>query len=253
MPGSRRGPRAQAHGSAHVARKHRIILVFVKIWSDSAWKYLYRYTYTYDNPGNLLTELDETWTNDAWVNADRYTYTFDNTGNRLTELDEFWSNDGWENNLSFAYVFDHNGNCIHGESLKWQDSAWVKFKSSIQFLYNHNQNFIYFFTAAADLEYTSISDIASEKLNIQSYSLQQNYPNPFNPSTTIDYSIAKGGNVKLTVFNSIGRKVATIVDEYKPAGKYTIQFNGRSLASGIYLYRLEAGNYRAAKKFILMK
>jgi hypothetical protein len=85
------------------------------------------------------------------------------------------------------------------------------------------------------------------------YQLSQNYPNPFNPSTTINYSIAKEGNVTLAIYNVTGSKVATIVNGYKPAGSYTVQFNGSNLASGIYLYRLESGNYSAAKKFILMK
>jgi len=85
------------------------------------------------------------------------------------------------------------------------------------------------------------------------YQLSQNYPNPFNPTTIINYSIAKEGNVSLTVYNVIGSKVATIVNENKPAGNYSVQFNGNNLASGIYLYKLESGNYNAAKKFILMK
>jgi Secretion system C-terminal sorting domain len=87
----------------------------------------------------------------------------------------------------------------------------------------------------------------------QEFTLSQNYPNPWNPTTTINYSIAREGNVKLSVYNAIGSKVATIVNEYKPAGNYSIQFNGSNLASGIYLYRLESGNYSAVKKFILMK
>jgi hypothetical protein len=85
------------------------------------------------------------------------------------------------------------------------------------------------------------------------YQLSQNYPNPFNPTTTIHYSIMKEGYVALSVYNAIGSKVATIVNGYKPAGSYTVQFNGSNLASGIYLYRLESGNYSSAKKFILMK
>ena len=85
------------------------------------------------------------------------------------------------------------------------------------------------------------------------YKLSQNYPNPFNPTTTINYSIPKAGNIKLTVFNAIGSKVATIVNEYKQPGNYSVKFNATNLASGIYLYRLESGNYSAAKKFILLK
>jgi photosystem II stability/assembly factor-like uncharacterized protein len=87
----------------------------------------------------------------------------------------------------------------------------------------------------------------------QDFSLSQNFPNPFNPSTTINYSIPKAASVKLTVYNSIGSNVATLVNEYKPAGNYSVQFNRSNLTSGIYLYRLESGNYNAAKKFILMK
>jgi hypothetical protein len=85
------------------------------------------------------------------------------------------------------------------------------------------------------------------------YVLSQNYPNPFNPTTTINYSLPKAGQVKLTVYNAIGSKVATILNEYKPAGNYSVQFNATNLASGIYLYRLESGNFTSAKKFILLK
>lgn len=85
------------------------------------------------------------------------------------------------------------------------------------------------------------------------FSLEQNYPNPFNPSTTINFAVAKAGHVKLSVYNSIGSEAAILVDEYKTEGIYKVQFNGSNLASGIYLYRLEADNYSAVKKFIFMK
>jgi hypothetical protein len=99
---------------------------------------------------------------------------------------------------------------------------------------------------------TGVGDDAINQLP-KNYSLSQNYPNPFNPVTTIKYSIGKEGNVKLTVYNVIGSKVATIINEYKPAGSYSVQFDGSNFASGIYLYRLESRNYSDAKKFILMK
>ena len=85
------------------------------------------------------------------------------------------------------------------------------------------------------------------------YTLGQNYPNPFNPVTNINYSIAKDGHVKLALFNVIGNNVATIINEDKSAGSYLVQINGLNLASGIYYYKLESGNYSAVKKFIIMK
>jgi hypothetical protein len=83
--------------------------------------------------------------------------------------------------------------------------------------------------------------------------LDQNYPNPFNPSTTISYELPKPLHVTLKVFSSIGQDVASLVDENDAAGIHTVQFNGSGLASGVYFYRLRAGDFVAAKKLILVK
>ncbi len=85
------------------------------------------------------------------------------------------------------------------------------------------------------------------------YSLQQNYPNPFNPSTTIKFSIPKAGNVKLTVYDILGKEVSTLVNNFLNAGEYNFQFNASNLASGIYLYRLESTNFVKTNKMLLMK
>ena len=85
------------------------------------------------------------------------------------------------------------------------------------------------------------------------YSLEQNYPNPFNPSTTIAFQIPSPDFVELTVYNILGREVATLVNERLPAGKHTVKFDGNRLASGIYFYQLNAGAYVATKKLLLLK
>lgn len=86
-----------------------------------------------------------------------------------------------------------------------------------------------------------------------SYSLSQNYPNPFNPSTLINYSIPAGGSVKLVVYNLLGEEVAALVNEYKPAGKYGIEFNASQLATGVYFYKLTSGDFSDTKKLMLIK
>ncbi|WP_051069987.1 T9SS type A sorting domain-containing protein [Balneola vulgaris] len=84
--------------------------------------------------------------------------------------------------------------------------------------------------------------------------LQQNYPNPFNPSTTIAYGLPQSGKVTLEVFDVIGRKVATLINgETKSAGRYTVRFDARNLASGMYIYRLQTGAKVLSKKFTLIK
>ncbi len=85
------------------------------------------------------------------------------------------------------------------------------------------------------------------------YSLSQNYPNPFNPSTTISYSIKKAGLVDLIVFDILGIEVASLVNEVKESGNYSVTFNATNLPSGIYFYTLTSGNFIATKKLILLK
>jgi len=85
------------------------------------------------------------------------------------------------------------------------------------------------------------------------YSLSQNYPNPFNPSTKIDYELPYDGSVNIKLYDVSGREVATLVDEVKTAGYYTLQFNASNLASGAYFYRIESGEFRDIKRMILIK
>jgi hypothetical protein len=85
------------------------------------------------------------------------------------------------------------------------------------------------------------------------YSLKQNYPNPFNPSTTIKFDIPKDGFVTIRVYNVLGKEVETLVNEYKRAGSYQVNFNASNIASGIYFYQLQAGSFYSVKKMILLK
>jgi hypothetical protein len=85
------------------------------------------------------------------------------------------------------------------------------------------------------------------------YVLEQNYPNPFNPSTKISWQSPVGSQQTLKIYDILGNEVATLVDEYKPAGRYEIEFNASTLPSGVYFYQLKAGEYVNTKKMILLK
>jgi hypothetical protein len=86
-----------------------------------------------------------------------------------------------------------------------------------------------------------------------SYTLDQNYPNPFNPMTSISFSIPAASHVKLEIYNIMGQQVTTLVDKQLEAGKHTIQWDGSNAASGVYLYRLQAGDFVDTKKMTLLK
>ena len=104
-----------------------------------------------------------------------------------------------------------------------------------------------------DGSYNYSKEVEAEIKIIAEYVLGQNYPNPFNPTTTIDFGIKNKGNVNIKILNAIGEEVTTIINEEKEAGYYQIEFDASSLSSGVYFYRITAGNYNAVKKMLLMK
>lgn len=97
------------------------------------------------------------------------------------------------------------------------------------------------------------TSVEGDDITITDYELSQNYPNPFNPSTTIRFSIPEDAQVKLIVYDITGSEAATLVDGFKTAGTYNVNFDAASLTSGVYFYRLESAGFTAMKKMILMK
>ena len=106
----------------------------------------------------------------------------------------------------------------------------------------------------ATIKYSQTTEIIQISNNIpDGFFLNQNYPNPFNPSTNLEFEISKSGFVTLKVFDLLGNEVKILVNEIKPAGSYSVKFDGSSLSSGIYFYSLTAGNFTDRKKMILLK
>jgi len=93
----------------------------------------------------------------------------------------------------------------------------------------------------------------SSNNTVLSYDLQQNYPNPFNPVTNLEFGVSNLGFVSLKVYDVQGKEVKTLVNEIKPAGNYKVEFNGSNFASGVYFYKLKAGNFSAVKRMFLVK
>ncbi len=102
----------------------------------------------------------------------------------------------------------------------------------------------------------NVTDVQNESSVPSEFKLEQNYPNPFNPSTKIKFTIPsviasevkQSHPVTLKVYNVLGNEIATLVDEFKPTGTYEIEFDASSLSSGIYFYKLNAGEYSETKK-----
>ena len=105
-----------------------------------------------------------------------------------------------------------------------------------------------------------VTNVENDQQSVSDFFLYQNYPNPFNPSTTIKYTIpnvtlsgVEGSRVQLKVYDILGNEVATLVDEFKPAGSYEVNFDARGLSSGVYIYKLNSGSLTEINKMVLMK
>jgi photosystem II stability/assembly factor-like uncharacterized protein len=158
--------------------------------------------------------------------------------------------------------------CVHQTGIYFQhkDSAnWIQASSDLVPAFmmagELDENYIYAATSDSKIWRRPISNVLTNvdhHLFIpKEFNLEQNYPNPFNPSTKISWQSPVGSWQTLKVYDVLGKEVATLVDEYKPAGSYEVEFKStvgsRQLASGIYYYQLRSGDYVETKKMILMK
>jgi hypothetical protein len=115
----------------------------------------------------------------------------------------------------------------------------------------------YVFAAAGGIVYRSVQPVTYVQYTSEtfpsSYVLRQNYPNPFNPSTTIEFALPKSAYVTLRVYDLLGRQVGELVNEKLEPGMYKTQWNASGLASGVYFYRLQAGEFTETKKLLLLR
>jgi hypothetical protein len=106
-------------------------------------------------------------------------------------------------------------------------------------------------------EQTDVQEVPSDALP-KEFTLSQNYPNPFNPVTNIDFALPRAAHVRIDIFNILGSKISTLVNEHLSAGYKSVEWDGRSssgqaVSSGVYLFRITAGEFTASRKALLMK
>jgi len=165
----------------------------------------------------------------------------------------------YENKLNYGGSIDLDAEALTYTSFSFDlntdnsdtpDSIWIQFEIAGSSVSNYG---IGTYALIDQLVFDQATEVKSIIQVPNGYSLNQNYPNPFNPLTTIEYSIPKTSHVDLRVFDVLGNEVATLVNEYRPIGIYEVEFEATSLSSGVYFYKLQAGEYVGTKKMILMR
>jgi len=238
---------------------------------ETKWKY------AHDADGRMITRLAQVWNVNTglWLDWLRITYTYDANGNMLMSLSENWTN-VWVNSSRFVYTYDGIGNLTFAESEEWVSSSWVQADGildvgdSVGNKYSYSG---YSFSIMYRLMVTGLS--GKRDASPVNYSLEQNYPNPFNPMTKIQFTIVNRQLTIVKVYDVLGREVATLVNEVKEPGTYTVTFDARLpgrqgsyLTSGVYFYRLQvrpldsaigrdsksgAGDFVQTRKLLLLR
>ena len=233
-------------------------------YDNNSWN-LYN-TSNSDLPDNQITDLYLDINNNLWIS----------TQNGLAQFDQNnWivyntSNSGLPNNWITCCLVDNENEYLIGTFggglAEYDGENWEVYNKNNSPLLGNTINDleedvngnIWIACYDAGISMYNRNGISSvfydETKSIPNYfTLLQNYPNPFNPMTKIIYSIPQIDFVTLKVYDILGREIAVLVNEEKPAGKYEVEFDGSSLASGIYFYRIQAGSFVDTKKMILMK
>ncbi|HMU44604.1 MAG TPA: T9SS type A sorting domain-containing protein [Ignavibacteriaceae bacterium] len=223
-----------------------------QIWTNNQWINYQLNIYEYDEELNIISNLAKRWQEDNWVNFGSGKFEYDVNNNLVLENWEIAYNNTWENWFRIFYEYGENNNLIHLFGEEWVNGQWILENEPLR-VTNPDGILIGFIAKEIFLYYSRPTSVGSEKNIVEEYDLYQNYPNPFNPSTTIKYQIPNAGNVTLKVYDILGREVTILVDEFKNAGRYDVNFNAGELASGVYIYTIKSNDFTASKKLMLLK
>jgi hypothetical protein len=252
------------------------------VYTNGQLSYKYINTYTYDAHGNQLinggmevkagqieyqdSTIDTYNANDQvltqtsvlWEGGQIYQYTSTLTYNAnaqiLTDFYVEWDYGQLTKSLMSSYTYDTNGNLDSVSTVGLQNSLWAPADGSVtEIVAGYRENFSGY-NIIFKYELAGITGVSASKTGIPNqFTLLQNYPNPFNPTTTIKFSVQGNGFTSLKVYNVLGQVVAILVNAQLKAGSYEKTFDARNLASGVYIYRLQSGQFNEVKKLMVLK
>jgi len=197
---------------------------------------------------------------DCFAAVHFYKRMLDNSHVYLYSFDLPHPNDDLEllNDLLFInlgnLILDKNTGRILGRIIYNYQGYFPIFFTSNELLYRCDANIAHQYELVQIMEYTIITNIGSvNNSDVKEYFISQNYPNPFNPITKINYSLPNSELVQIKVFDVLGNEIKTLLNDYKQAGNYEVEFDASNIPSGVYFYRMISGSYLETKKMMLLR
>ena len=212
-------------------------------WRDSTWTPRHRVIYSYNDNAALSEKLFYKWTDSAWVDKARASVGYDGNQNPVQVLlEKKDSTDAWVNVSLRENTYSDNGLLTETVQSKWRDENWLPRR---RYEYNYSTD-------------RGVLSAGAPAALPKKIALSQAYPNPFNPVTTISYRLLEADYITIDIYDMIGNKVCTLVNQRQDAGTRSILWNaindrGQPVAAGVYLYTVQAGGDWISKKMVLLK
>jgi hypothetical protein len=272
---------------------NRAIEEVTQFWFGSSWTNLSRRTHAYNGSGQVTETINQSWLAVNWSNQSRTTYAYNGNGQETTVTQYSWAGAAWVESSMWQYTYNGSGYEILAVYSSWSGSSWVETEADtskysgdklVEEVRNHIQSAQVDRTQytwdgdcmVADLDQvwqdgawvnetrcvyvcgTGSGILSESEQKPVAHSLAQNYPNPFNASTVIRYSLDRGSPVTITVYNLLGQTVTVLDEAYRAAGVHETTWDGadrsgHAAPSGLYFYRLAAGEFNEVHKMVLMK
>ena len=228
--------------------------ILFQTWMNNDWQNDKKTFYYYsENQIDLDSIIVKSWNGLSWINLFKRELLTDANHNQIEQIDKEWNGGSWSNSIRRFYTYNEFNFIEYAYCEIWYNKNWMSGDGDIVFQ-NPDGFIIGFITNNVSAYYSNVVSVdENENIRISHYSLSQNYPNPFNPSTFIEYKIPESNFVEIKIYDVLGKEIMTLVNGYKSEGIYKVQFNTDNLPSGVYLYRIKAGNFSETKKMILMR
>ena len=234
-----------------------------QLWDGTDWVNGSKTFYMYDSNENLTEWLFQSWNFSNWQNSSLFLFTYDLNGFQTELLIQNWVSTEWENGALYLYTYHLNGTFTEWTLQFWDGTDWENFLWLL-YTYDSNETLTEWISQLWDgtdwynsgITYVDFSNIIASVVNDiipAGYFLEQNYPNPFNPATTLEYTLQNSGEVSLIIYNLLGQEAVKLINEVQQAGHHEVTWNAYDFASGIYFYRLQAGDFVQTRKMVLLK
>ncbi len=270
----------------------KLVTTLSQQWQTSVWVNMMKTDYTYSG-GLVSEAVSQLWTGGAWMNSSKVSYSYNASNLKTQEVHQTYAGVVWTNSIKTDYTYNGSNNEILRVNSDWSGAAWSPtdadttkwsgddeievvhnhfvdgWLSRTQYTYDANHNGILDLSqdwsgsswengSRAVYVYAVLAVEIDRGRQPEVFELGQNYPNPFNPITAIRYSLHRPSLVNITVFNVLGQEVKTLEQGMQAAGSYETTWDGtdqagQTVASGVYFYRITAGNYTETRKMVLLK